>query len=56
MFPGVVQERTRRYSIRQNSGSERDYDGAALSRSRTWDGREEAVPEETGEEEEDSQR
>jgi len=55
MFPGLVQERTRRNSIKQNSGSERDYDGAALSRPRTWDGHEEAVPEETGEEEEELQ-
>lgn len=41
MFPGVVHERTRRNSVRQGSGSEKDADG----RPRTREGGEERVPE-----------
>lgn len=46
MFPGLVHERTRRNSVRQNNGPERDGDGIALGRPRTKDGHEETVPEE----------
>ena len=52
MFPGVVHERTRRNSMRQNSESERDSDSLFLSRPRTKDGHEEAVPEIPAEEDE----
>ena len=50
MFPGVVHERTRRNSVRQASGSEKDDSSPMLSRPMTRDGHEDAVPEVPAEE------
>ena len=47
VFPGIVHERHRRNSIRMSGGSEKDFDGAAMTGLTILD---DAVAEEEGEE------